>query len=892
MKQPKNISKFPIWMMQSKVSPSEQLVSILERPELIRKLNLGLKGKLTLISTPAGFGKTTLLESWRNELINNDYQVAWLSLDSDDNDSGLLATYIAFSMWKSGLHNVLNELSTEGFGPHISPKTTLGLLSSAASEGNKDLVLILDNFEVLGIKCIQSVIEPALKYFPSNVHIVIACGTKTELPLSELRLSGQVNEFGSADIKFTAQESIDFLQQFLDKNQLQAIVERAQGWPVALQYLKIALTQSNDKELILSNFHGTSNEFERYFSEQFINTLDEEQQSFLFEASILEYINVSSVNYIRDRNDSELLINSMTELNDFLIPIHDAENNYRLHPLLKEFLQNTLRLNQLDKYRKLQQQAAHWHAKNGQIIRAITYALEINEQELAADILEKAGGVLLWYREGMARIRAANILFSDEQISARPRLQLLRALVLLKDGKINEGRKIIQHVRYLQLTTDNKLLKYDIAVMVTTLDAYDGSDPGEDIVQLRELLMELGNDDEAQASFVYTASCLSCFQTGNFDQARNFAHKGIANLRKLKMLFGVAYFDFHLGVIDFSEGYLESAFSHYQKAQNAIRHYYSDDKDMKLINNILMAEWHYEHNDISIAQRLLGDTNTRLDNGEAWYDIYVAGYSTSISIAYENEGLNACRRLTDEALHYIQREGLKRLKQLVIANLAGFLTRSGHLKEARKLIQENGLSLQEYKVVDKKNVLIKERSGIVISLSRLLIAEKRYQEAITELNYFIHLDNKLNYNRATLKYSLLLSLSLFYCGKKTKAYQLLNTILNEVRKDGYVRLVLDESPLLKLLLTSYVGASVASEKDHAFYLLGLLDEYKESKNIIKLSKRECQVLEQLSQGFSDKVIARNLDVSNNTVRFHLKNIYSKLGVNSRMQAVKEAEKLD
>lgn len=884
-------TKFPSWMMQSKVSPSEQLVSIIERPELIRKLNLGLTGKLTLISTPAGFGKTTLLKSWRQDLINSGKKVAWLSLDSDDNDSGLLATYCAFSMWKSGLHNILSEHSEDGFGPHISPKTTLGLISSAAIECNEDLVLILDNFEMLDIKSIQSVIEPALKYFPANIHIVIACRTKALLPLSELRLSGHVNEFSSTDIKFTLQEASILLQKFLNKNQIQTVLERTQGWPVAIQYLRIALTQSYDEELILNNFHGANNELVSYFSEQFFSMLDDEQKSFLLEASILEYINVSSVNYIRDRNDSELIIHSMNEMDAFLTPNNDVDNNYQLHPLLKEFLRHYFRLNQFAKYQQLQQQAAHWHAKNGQIIRAIKYALEINEQELAADILEDAGGVLLWYSEGMSRIRAANALFSDELISSRPRLHLLRALVLLKDGKLNEGRKIIQHVRYLQLTTDSQLLKYDIAVMVTSLDAYDGSDPDEDIVKLRELLFELGTDD-VQASFVYTASCLSCYQIGNFDEARDFAHRGIANLRKLKMLFGIAYFDFHLGVIDFSEGHLENAFSQYQKAQNAIRHYYSDDKDMKLIINILMAEWHYEHNDISVAQRLLGNTNTRLDNGEAWYDIYAAGYGTSISIAYEKEGLTACRLLTDEAIQYIQREGLKRVRQLIIANMAGFLTRSGLLKEARKLIQENGLSLQEYKIPDKKNILIKKRSGIVISLSRLLIAEKRYQEAINELNYFIKLDSELNYNRATLKYSLLLSLSLFYSGKKKKAYELLNKILNEVRKEGYVRLVLDENPLLKPLLMSYLKSSIANEKDHAIYLLELLDDQRELTNIIKLSKREWQILEQLSQGFADKVIARNLDISNNTVRFHLKNIYSKLGVNSRMQAIQEADKLE
>ncbi len=883
----KNI--FPVWLIHSKISPIEQLVSLIDRPEPIRKLNKGLKGKLTLLSTPAGYGKTTLMDSWRRNLLDRGYKTAWLSLDSDDNDPGLLTTYITYSFWESGLSNSIQTISKEGFGPHISPKTMLGILSAALVESEEKWVLILDNFEKLTHNCIQNVIEPALKYFPENIHIAIACRTKAELSLSELRLSGQVNELGSQEIKFTSIEIQTFLEQFLNKDEIQLAIERSEGWPVALQYLRIALTRSNDQKTVLNSFNGAGKEIEEYFSEHLLNTLEEEQRLFLLETSILEDLTIDAVDYIRKRTDSEILLKSMHDIDAFVVPIKDdEEKNYHLHPLLREFLQNNLRLNYPEKYIQLQHMSALWYAQKGKMIRAIRYALEVNELDLAADIVEKSGGVLLWNREGMSRIRTANDLLPDEVISRRPRLQLMRALVLLKDGKLNEGREIIQYVRKIKLTLKDRLIRYDIAILTASLDAYEGSDPTEDIIKLRELLFELAKDDDSQISFIYTTSCLSCIQYGQFDEAREFAHKGITKLREINLLFGIPYFDFHLGVINFAEGLLNNAFSKYQKAQNAFRHYYSDDKDMKLILNILMAEWHYERNEIETAKRLLGDTNNRLVNGEAWYEIYAAGYTTSTSIAYENEGLDSCRQLSIEAEQYIQHEGLKRLRRLIIANMAGYLTRSGKLKEARKLIQKNGLSLKEYKAQENKNYLIRERFGVVVSLSRLLIVEKRYQEAIDELSFFIKIEQAINYNRAVLKLSILKSIALFSSAKKKTAYEILNIILPTVRKEGYVRLILDENPLVKPVLICYVRSKVANEKDHGIYLLDLLDENIETHVIMKFSKRERQVLELLSKGLADKVISKNLEISTNTVRFHLKNIYSKLGVNNRTQAVKKA----
>ncbi|MBL4893621.1 MAG: hypothetical protein JKY59_01920 [Emcibacter sp.] len=820
------------------------------------------------------------------------HRTAWLSLDEEDNAPAVLVGYLVFALWQAGLDRHIKALLTEEFDLRADIRETLTILAAAIEQSEMPLLLILDNFENLGDKCIKAVIEPILKYFPENFHLAIASRKKSGVALSELRLRGLVNEFNATDMKFTSFEVSGFLESFLNKNQIQQVIERSEGWPVALQYLRIAMTHNSDHDLVLENFKGIGQEINDYFSEQFLSRLDKDQKNFLLETSILDYITQEVADYIRDATDSEIQLKNIQDMAGFIMPVKDREGTYRLHSLLREFLQNHLRVHDSEKYRILHQRAAVWISRKGYMTRAIKYALEIGDQETAADIVEKEGGVLLWNQEGMARLRAVHDLLPDDIVIRRPRLLLVRALILLKDGKLNDVREILHDVRSIKSTKPDYYLKYDIAVIASTLAVYDGTDPTEAIRELGTLLDALGSGDGSQRSFVCTANCVVSFQSGRFEEARNFAHQGQAILRESKMPFGETYFNIHIGTTYYAEGKLSDAFAHYEKAQNSMRRYFMDDKDLRLVSNIQMAEWHFERNEIATAQRLLGDVNQRLVNGEAWYEIYAAGYSTASAIAFEGEGLDACRRLVDEAVQYIQREGLKRLRRLVMANLAGYMTRSGQVEQARKIIQENGLSLKEYKKPDIENPLVRERYGVVLALCRLLIAEKRYDEAIGELGFFIDLEKGINHHRARLKYSLLLSIALFLAGQKRKSFEILTEVLTQVRKEGFIRLVLDEAPFINDLFGAYMKSILAAEKDHAAYLLNFLKKDMKKPEITRLSKRGYQVLDQLSEGHSDKVIARNLEITENTVRFHLKNIYSKLGVNSRLRAVKEGRKLD
>tara|TARA_R110002073_G_scaffold85978_16_gene204286 strand:+ start:2505 stop:5300 length:2796 start_codon:yes stop_codon:yes gene_type:complete len=891
---PTNSSPFPPWLTQTKTLPLRHHISLIDRPELCRRLNAGFDQKLTLLSAPAGFGKTTLLRQWRTHLQAKDIAVAWLKIDEDDNDPSILALYLAFALSSAGLSQEIIKIHPGPFTLNATSRTIVGTILSAIANYGKKVVLILDNVECVSQNTAKKILIPLFTYSPHNFHIVLATRTVENMPLSALKLQGQVSQITAADLKFTPFEIEVFLNQTLTKKKLQKISAKTEGWPVALQFIKNALSGHSESDKIIDRFHGTEQDARNYILEQILNTLPAAQRDLLLEASILDTLDPVSLDRLRGTTDTSQTLQGLETLKQLITPVNNQEEHYRLNPLFQEALVYFLEQSNPDRMKLLHLRAAEMFMEEGHIIHSIRHALKAKEPETAAHFLEQAGGIHLWNKEGMTRIRKAHALLPEEIIQTRPRLNLLRALIFLKDGHLNDARHIFETVQRdveSQSHSPSAELEYDLAIITCTLAVYEGAPLNKEMsTRLVASIEKFKDDDKTQTGFVYTILCVFNLQKGNFPTARHVGKKAISHFQKYNSVFGEAYIYLHLGVVATAEGNLEKAGAYYKKVQDCQRRYFIDDKDMRLVLNIAMAEWHYERNELSTAARLLGDINRRLETGEAWYEIYASGYSTSTALAYLQKGLSTCLNLSEDSSVYIKREGLKRLNRLVMANKVGYLCRAGKIVQARRIVQENNLSVQDYCRNSTANFSVRESYGTIQALTRLLIAEMRYEEAIRELRLQIDIHQGGYEIRALQKYRLLLAIALFGNDDEKEALHELESVLHFVRTQGFLRFILDEAPFVTPLLSAFITETGSAEKDHAQYLLGLLEDAQLPKNDIILSRREKQVLDQLAEGYSDKVIARNLDVSENTVRFHLKNLFRKLTVNSRLMAVSEATK--
>lgn len=883
---------FPPWLVPAKAVPDRQHISLTPRKELIRQLNTGLEGKLTVITAPAGYGKSTLMGLWRNVLQDRGGAVAWLCLDEDDNDPVSLATYLVFALSEAGFSEPLRALYPTGFHLAERPKTVLGIISAVLAKTDEKLVFILDGLEKLENPVIKEIISPLIRHSPENLHLAITSQTKDKLPLSDLKFQGMVNEITMAQMKFTPFEIEEFLGEHLSRKMLNRVGQKTEGWPVALQLVKTALLQNSDHKKFIDGFKGDQGDLKNYISERVLGKLSPSQKDFLLDISILEQIDADRIDYIRNTQNSRLLLDELKSLELLCVAPENSDGGYRLHPLLREALLSELAHLKADHLKTLHLRAADLFMEKDHLIQSIRHALSAEAPQRAADILEKVGGPLLWSREGISRVRMAHDLLPVKIVESRPLLYLLRALVLFKEGHINDARHIYNRVCHDMDKPGNDHsddLEYSLVIIATSLAIYEGTSLSEEMSKkLLAPLERISANGKDQAGFICTVLCLFNLQKGNFTEARKAGEKAIIQFQKEKSYINEAYIYIHFGVMVTAQGDLEAAWEYFLKVQNYQRYHFPDNKDMRVMLGILMAEWHYERNDLSAAARLLKDVNRNLETGEAWYEIYAAGYTTSTALAYLQKGLEVCLNLMEEATHYIRQEGLKRINRLVMANKIGYLCRAGKHRQARRIVQEINLTFEEYAHWGDNHPSVREWYGVIQALTRLLIAEKRYEEALRELAPHLEQAQK---GRTYQKFSILFAIAQYGAGDREGAFARLEKGLTFMRRQGFLRLLLDETPFVTALLKSYVHSKAAKEKDHARYLLDHLEPPEETQDPVMLSKRERQVLKQLSEGYSDKVIARNLEISENTVRFHLKNLFSKLDVKSRLMAVSVAEKL-
>jgi len=311
---------FPPWLTATKTLPLRHHISLIERSELIRRLNSGLHQKLSLLVAPAGFGKSTLLGHWRKDLLEKNIPVAWLNIDEDDNDPSLFAIYLAYSLATAGLAEDIFKLYPTGFSPDTSFRTVIGVLLSAIAKQETKVVLVLDDVEKLDDIAVKKILDPLLRYSPDNLHVVLATRTADQLQLSTLKLQGQVNRIATSDLKFTPFEIEAFLGSRLDKKTLLKVNKKTEGWPVALQLIKNSLSGHSDYKRIIDKFKGTEQDTREYIFEQILNNLPDPQKNLLLDVSILEQFDPDTVDLIRDVGNSRIILKELEGLNRLITP--------------------------------------------------------------------------------------------------------------------------------------------------------------------------------------------------------------------------------------------------------------------------------------------------------------------------------------------------------------------------------------------------------------------------------------------------------------------------------------------------------------------------------------------------------------------------------------------
>lgn len=368
------------------------------RPRLVKRLNDGLHRKLSLISAPAGFGKTMLMSEWLSQI---ERPIAWLSLDERDNDLIRFLTYVVSAIQTIEANIGQDVLALLESPQTPSPEIILTTLLNELITIPENSILVLDDLHLLDSTEIDDALNFLLDNLPPQLHLVIASREDPQLPLARLRARNQLTELRAVDLRFNVNETTDFLNQAMNLNlaeeDIVALETRTEGWIAGLQLAAISMQGHDDKAGFIESFTGSHHFVLDYLLEEVLQQQTENVQNFLLQTSILERMSAPLCAALLNESDisAQETLDTIEQANLFIIPLDNERRWYRYHHLFGDLLHQ--RLQQSGDTAELHIRASIWYEENGFELDAFFHAASANDIERTERIIE-SGKIPFYFR--------------------------------------------------------------------------------------------------------------------------------------------------------------------------------------------------------------------------------------------------------------------------------------------------------------------------------------------------------------------------------------------------------------------------------------------------------------------------------------------------------------
>ncbi|HYI15363.1 MAG TPA: hypothetical protein VEX37_08230, partial [Thermomicrobiales bacterium] len=425
----------PIPLLKTKLFVPRMQQSVVARPQLLLRLDEGLHRKLTLISAPAGFGKTTLMSAWAN---SGERATAWLSLDEADNDPVRFMSYVVAALQTvapdigAGIQNAAQPLPTDAM---------LTALLNDISTLSDPLIFVLDDYHLIDTEPVDSAITFLIEHLPPQMHLVITTREDPRLPLARLRARGQLTELRASDLRFAPAEAAAFLNQMMGLNlseeDIAALETRTEGWIAGLQLAALSMSGHEDATSFITSFSGSHRFVLDYLVEEVLQRQPAPVRTFLLQTSILDRLTGPLCDVVTGQEDGQLRLESLARGNVFVVPLDDQRSWYRYHHLFADVLRAHLQAEQPEQVAMLHHRASEWYARHGSVDDAIRHVLAAGDFERAANLVEQA-------MPGYLRNRLAATLLGwlkalpDEVIRRRPVMSVAYATALMSNGELDD----------------------------------------------------------------------------------------------------------------------------------------------------------------------------------------------------------------------------------------------------------------------------------------------------------------------------------------------------------------------------------------------------------------------------------------------------------------------
>jgi LuxR family maltose regulon positive regulatory protein len=881
-------------LLATKLLAPPPRVDIVHRPRLIAQLDAATQVPVTIISAPAGFGKTTLVCAWRATGTGKDFSLAWLSLEPSDNNLERFLTYLLAAL--AELHPGLERNSIIGLPLRQmhSLEVILTPLINDLSDITTPFALVLEDFHYIHDERVLRSIAFLVDHIPPALRLIILTRVDPSLPLARLRAHNQLAEIRAADLRFDRSEASQFLNEVmrldLSHQEIEALETRTEGWITGLQLAALSLRGYDRPKIseFIRTFSGSNRYILDFLSEEVIKSQPANVQTFMLRTSILDRLSASLCNAVTQSNDSQKYLEQLEQSNLFVTALDQDRQWYRYHHLFADLLRNRLRHSHPEILPELHRRASAWYREDGQFAEAIQHANSVQDYALATSIIEQAANALNMI-SGWGQVLHWIQSMPDEEVYSRPNLALLNAWGLVLTDQTDQVESLISYVEQYLDDNPKGASSQSWAGQITVIGARLAYLKGEfesaisysqratDLIATGELTIRY---------FLLMTLGLSYVSVGKLSEASQALEKAYQYSVEIGNPVAELEAIGTLAEVQEVQGYLHQAVETYRRILKSA----GDRVDL----SVLSAHYHlgnvlYEWYQLKQAQHHL---EICLSQAEALHHPE-AGLLASLWLARVALAQGESDRAAELVLS-VEKETAKKAETIVSPYITGFISMLklslGVQVEAASSSSKN-LSLPQE--IPYTSFLYSKLE--YLTQVRLMLSLNHITEAESLVNRMFPVAETIGDTGCVIELLALKALVLQRQGQTTSAMMALTQALQRAHSESFIATFVNLGAPMAELLRRAKNQEILP--DFVSRLIALIQKQEtstlpEPALIEPLSQRELEILSLVAAGNSNQDIADELVIAIGTVKKHISNIYGKLGVQNRTQCVLRAQELN
>lgn len=900
-------------LLETKLVPPIEPGRLVLRPRLHAHLEQLAHTRLTLIKSPAGYGKTSLLSQWYQSLHEQQQFVGWISFDASDQDPISLLIYVASALadYSDALSKVVRQFRFNAGYLHVEPM--INLLANALSASSRPMFLFMDDLHLAGYNVLNT-LQRLIEVAPPSMHFIVSSRTAPPFALAKMRVSGNLLELSTKDLLFNMDETERFLvgqgHNGFAAEALNTLESRTEGWITGIKLASLALKSDSNAKFFFDSFSGNRSSVADFFAEEVLAAQSPEIQRFLLMTSVLNRFTPDICNVVTEGDNAREVIEQIEATGLFLLKLDEERTWYRYHHLFSEFLRRNLSQQDPQAEQQIFTRLSSWFYENGDDLRAVSCAVKAELYQRAAEILDLRCESLAQTGHIRQVVRFAQQI-PTAVLKNFPRVLLTWAWLCIYNLRFEEAEKLLgsvrQYFRNMGDSTSSDLERQLRALLLhremSLAAAQDDASRVETLAE--QLISEYANDIDlyllSTAYSLLTYSQRVQYRLQNLEsliaQAQGTSRRSGYPLSRVVYYANAAPSLSAMGKLDAADQMLTKGLKQAARLDGPR-------SALASLTALPLAEIAYERNDLTRARRLLTDTLPAVTMF-GFVDQFIAGYLTQARVHASENDLQAAHGVLDDGMAVALDRSLERLQMSLSAERIRLLLKQGHLDQATRHARAAGVPTSSAQVTPSGRTHTTFEAQAVAWV-RIAQMQGRFSEAIHVSKQWRRFSNAHNAIYSLIRWNILLAQSLLFDGDTRAAQRSLREALVHATPRRIIRSFLDEGAIMQTLLeqaTKEQPAATLHPVDQ--FAEELLKSFSPDKpeTVIKvkqpaaeglygkLTPKELEILSLVAAGMRNSEIAGKLGMTEGSIKWYLQQIYDKVGTRRRQQAVERVRQL-